>query len=82
MCNCGKKQIKTTPAYNTSKVNQQQQMNTAQQAIRFQYTGTTALTAIGNITGRSYRFNRPNDIQLIDKRDATAMRQIPVLKQV
>ena len=81
MCNCGKKQIKTTPAYNNSKV-YQQQMNPVQQALRFQYTGATALTATGNITGRRYRFNRPNEIQLIDKRDATAMRQIPVLKQV
>lgn len=80
MCDCGKKS-NNSPAYNSSQV-YQQWTRPIQQGIRFKYTGTTALTAIGNITGIRYRFNYPDDIQLIDKQDAAAMRQVPVLQEI
>jgi hypothetical protein len=82
MCNCGKKTIHNSPAYNTSQVSQQQQLKTVQQGVRFQYIGATALTAVGSVTGIRYRFNHANDIQIIDKQDVTAMRQVAVLKQL
>jgi hypothetical protein len=80
MCNCGKKTI-NKPAYQANQGYQQQEIKPLQQGIRFQYTGSTALTAVGNITGRRYRFSRPYDIQLIDQRDAVGLRQVHVLKQ-
>jgi hypothetical protein len=49
--------------------------------INFEYTGETALTVKGIITGRSYRFNYKGDVQSIDPRDASSMMAIPVLKQ-
>ena len=81
MCNCGKKTM-NKPANQANHGYQQQEIKPLQQGIRFQYTGATALTAVGNVTGRSYRFSRPYDIQLIDQQDAAAMRQVNVLKQL
>jgi hypothetical protein len=82
MCNCGKKGINTTPAYQANQVYQQHELKAVQQGVRFKYNGATALTAIGNVTGRRYRFNYPDDIQLIDKQDAPAMRNVPVLQEL
>ena len=77
MCNCGNKRaglnqqnniaIKTSPSQITNSV--------------FEYIGKTALTVIGNITGRSYRFNRPGDMQSVDPQDATGMLAVPVLRK-
>lgn len=47
----------------------------------FEYTGKTALTVKGNITGKKYRFNYPGDIQLVDYRDASGMMTVPVLRK-
>ena len=82
MCNCGKKPITNAIGYNNNPVYHQPNIPPVQQGIRFQYTGATALTAIGNATGRRYRFNHPNDTQLIDEKDAAAMRKVPILRQV
>lgn len=48
----------------------------------FEYTGKTAITVTGNISGKQYRFNSPGDKQLIDYRDAAGMTKVPVLKRV
>jgi hypothetical protein len=50
--------------------------------VKFEYTGLTALTIIGSVTGKRYRFHHPNDIQVIDYRDASGMMGVPVLKKV
>ncbi|WP_153795773.1 hypothetical protein [Foetidibacter luteolus] len=50
--------------------------------IQFQYTGRTALSAVGNITGKRYHFYRPGDIQSVDYRDAAGMETVPVLKKL
>lgn len=47
----------------------------------FEYTGKTALTVIGNVSGRKYRFNYSGDIQPVDKRDEAGMMGIPVLRR-
>ena len=67
MCNCGSKR---------SQLNQQPNANSI-----FEYIGKTALTVVGNITGRTYRFNRPGDLQSIDSRDAAGMTTVPVLRR-
>jgi hypothetical protein len=49
--------------------------------VYFEYTGATALTVTGSITGKRYRFACKGDVQLIDYRDAGGMRAVPVLKR-
>lgn len=48
----------------------------------FQYTGKSALTVTGKITGKNYRFTKPGEMQVIDYRDASGMMAVPVLKKV
>jgi len=50
--------------------------------VQFEYTGPTALTATGAVTGKKYRFAHKGNIQAIDYRDAASMLAIPVLKKV
>ncbi len=50
--------------------------------ILFEYIGTTALTAIGGLTGRRYRFDRPGARVAIDPRDRPSVAQIPNLRQL
>lgn len=49
---------------------------------QFEYTGSTALTAIGSITGKRYRFSHPGDIQIVDYRDVPLMMGIGSLKKL
>jgi hypothetical protein len=50
--------------------------------IPFEYTGPTALTACGAITGISYRFTRPGAQLRVDRRDAPAMIAVPHLRRL
>lgn len=79
MCNCGNKRTQINTDQNTApqiRSNMQQTANTV-----FEYIGKTALTVIGNISGRRYRFNRPGDLQSVDPRDVTGMFAVTVLRQ-
>jgi hypothetical protein len=48
----------------------------------FEYVGATALTAVGPITGRRYRFIGPGAQLAIDERDAAGMAGVPNLRRV
>jgi hypothetical protein len=48
----------------------------------FEYTGNSALTVIGPITGVRYRFGRPGSRVHVDSRDSLAMTRVPVLKLI
>ena len=50
--------------------------------INFMYTGQSALTVTGSVTGKRYRFSGPEDKQLVDYRDASSMMNVPVLKRI
>lgn len=50
--------------------------------INFEYTGKTALTVRGPVSGKNYRFSKPGATQLIDYRDTSSLMAIPVLKRV
>ncbi|HEY6976427.1 MAG TPA: hypothetical protein VH396_09055 [Chitinophagaceae bacterium] len=77
MCNCGKKRISSRDSIaNTKKEIPAQPGN----PVRFEYIGKTALTVIGNVTRKQYRFNYPGDKQNIDYRDLKAIMNIRVLK--
>jgi hypothetical protein len=55
--------------------------NTAAEA-EFEYTGATALTVIGPLTGRRYRFARTGARATVDGRDAYGLATVPVLRRV
>jgi hypothetical protein len=92
MCNCGKKRSSLNvsarsvapPVQNQQKIVARPQLSLTQadQTILFQYVGSTALSIIGRITRKSYRFNFPGDIKPIAVTDAPDMEAVPVLKVV
>lgn len=46
-----------------------------------QYTGRTAITVIGRVTGRKYHFATPGSRQTVDPRDRTSLRGIGTLRE-
>jgi hypothetical protein len=48
----------------------------------FEYTGATALTVIGPLTGRRYRFARTGARATVDGRDAYGLATVPVLRRM
>jgi hypothetical protein len=50
-------------------------------AVVFEYVGKTALTAIGPISGRHYRFSRPGAILEVDPRDSASLAAVPNLRK-
>ena len=51
-------------------------------AVRFQYVGTSVLTAYGPVSGRSYRFNTPGAVVAVDPRDQRSLEAVPKLRRV
>ncbi len=85
MCNCGNKRntfAAPQPSRPGNPAMIKPQLAKMWPETSFEYTGNTALTVIGNITGRHYRFSQKGDLQLIDYRDAGGMMRVPVLKKV
>jgi hypothetical protein len=52
-----------------------------QASMVFEYAGGTALTAVGAITGRRYRFNHPGAAVDVDLRDASSLAGVPHLRR-
>jgi hypothetical protein len=53
-----------------------------QSGPEFEYTGATALTVVGPITGARYRFSRHGSRVHVDPRDSGALARVPVLRSV
>jgi hypothetical protein len=51
------------------------------QLTAFEYVGKTALTAIGPISGRHYRFSYPGAIVEVDSRDGPSLATVPNLRK-
>lgn len=51
-------------------------------AVQFEYFGKTALTAIGPISGKRYRFDRPGAVVPVDPRDRPGLARVPGLRLV
>ena len=84
MCNCGNKRASFS-AQTTGAAKKEPTLKPAEKMwpdINFVYTGQSALSATGSITGKRYRFSGPGDKQLIDYRDAPSMMKVPVLKRI
>ena len=52
------------------------------ESVWFEYTGPTALTALGPITNHRYRFTVPGARVAVDARDAASITGVPHLKRV
>ena len=50
--------------------------------VAFQYVGKTALTAVGPVSGRHYRFSHPGAIVEVDPRDRGSLAMVPSLRLV
>jgi hypothetical protein len=48
----------------------------------FEYTGQTAITAVGNVTGGQYRFATPGVPVVVDARDRWSLARVPLLREV
>ncbi|MEO5681152.1 MAG: hypothetical protein ABIQ88_00860 [Chitinophagaceae bacterium] len=83
MCNCGNKRTEmVNQVFNAGQEPIQAPAKKMWPDISFSYTGRSALTVTGAVTGKTYRFTAPGVQQLIDYRDAPAMMMVPVLKRV
>lgn len=84
MCNCGSKRddLIKNESFILSDVNTIKKTEKKMWPdVPFEYTGKTALTVIGAVTGSRYRFHLTGDVQLVDYRDASGMINVPVLKK-
>ena len=94
MCNCGKKRnsinVSARSVAAPVQIKMQQgvaarseaPLNAPNQTILFRYVGSTALSIIGRVTRKSYRFNFPGDTKPVAIVDAPDMKAVPVLKMV
>lgn len=51
-------------------------------AVLYQYTGATAMTVIGSISGTRYRFDQPGAKVQIDRRDLSSLAGLPNLSRL
>jgi len=51
-------------------------------AAYFEYTGATAITVVGTVTGRQYRFAAPGVPVLVDARDRWSLASVPLLREI
>ena len=85
MCNCGNKRDALSSQRSlqlSNKENIARQESKMWPDVNFEYTGKTALSVRGNVSGKSYRFSKPGEVQLIDYRDAASLTAINVLKRL
>jgi hypothetical protein len=51
-------------------------------AAYFEYTGATAITVVGSITRRQYRFATPGVPVEVDARDRPSLARVPLLREI
>jgi hypothetical protein len=84
---CGKKREQMRPAIRGRTISQSINRATVtrplvgQAGAVFEYVGKTALTAIGPVTGRHYRFSQPGAVVEVDPRDSTSLAAVPNLRK-
>lgn len=86
MCNCGSRSQRSALSPTGHNAPQPRTGDARSQgatlAGEFAYIGRTAMTAIGPVTGTSYRFTLPGARVRVDLRDAASLEQIPVLRRL
>jgi len=84
---CGKKREQMRPAIQGRPMSQStrrvafNKSAVGQQVATFEYVGKTALTAIGPVSGRHYRFSHPGAIVEVDLRDSASLATVPNLRK-
>jgi hypothetical protein len=48
----------------------------------FEYVGQTAITAVGSVTGRQYRFATLGVSVVVDARDRWSLARVPLLREI
>ena len=83
MCNCGnnRQDLAAGRSLRLGNNHPLPSKNKMWEDVSFEYTGMSALSVTGNITGKHYRFTQPGNVQLVDYRDASGMMAIPVLRR-
>lgn len=51
-------------------------------SLLYEYFGDKALTVIGSVTGRRYRFAATGTVVMVDGRDSPAIAAVPGLRRV
>ncbi len=52
------------------------------ESVYFRYVGDSSLLTYGPISGRAYRFNGPNTVVAVDRRDRRSLDAVPKLRRV
>ncbi len=85
MCNCGKKREEFGTSHSSTQSSYsdiEPVKNKSWDDVYFEYTGFTALSVKGSVSGRHYRFTQPGNTQPVDYRDTPGMMAVPVLRKV
>ena len=84
MCNCGNKrdELRQSSFKLTGNVVAEKNTSGFWIDVSFKYTGKSALTIFGGVTGRRYRFQQNGEIHLIDYRDVSGMANVPALRKI
>jgi hypothetical protein len=85
MCNCGNKRDELatqSPARHSNAEPLNEPERKTRTDTNFVYTGNSALSVTGSVSGKRYRFNFMGDTQMIDYRDVEGMYAVPVLKKI
>lgn len=88
MACCGSQRIQlqanspSHPVFSAGSANTHAEAPARRFVVCFEYVGQTGLTAIGGVTGRRYRFDRPGARIIVDPRDRPSMATVPNLRQV
>lgn len=85
MCNCGNKRegLASSQSFQlSSRVSFANPGTNMWPDVSFEYTGKSALSVRGTISGKNYRFSKPGDVQPVDYRDASSMMGVTVLKRL
>lgn len=81
---CGKMRLSKTPPGSHASVAQAAGPVQAsrQSRVFFEYLGRTALTVVGPVSGRRYRFDRPGARLEVDLKDRRSLAALPLLRQM
>ena len=80
-CRCGSSRTSSSVA-DSAPVRQPSVAPRRPEPAYFQYQGVTALTAIGPVSRRRYRFLSPGAIVAVDGRDAPSLAGVPHLRRL
>jgi hypothetical protein len=78
---CGREHQPTGPVISSTAARQSRALERSF-AVTFEYVGASALTVVGPVSGRRYRFEHGGAPVTIDPRDRPALARVPRLRQV